>query len=137
MTPIDPITADNDSTLAGERDARPRHIHPKGQPRRSWAPADDSVPVIVHGHIEITPEPPVLHPMETLAMRNQMADDLWIATRKAWGVSVAVERLAPRLPRAVRAASRFVAAVVKTVAKVGIVIGGPLALAGVLYGLGV
>lgn len=132
MTAYDDITTDNDASLSVP--SRPRHAHPKGQPRRSWAPADG----VVSGVLPVLDVPaPVLSGMETLAVRNRMSDDLFIDTSDALGLSAAVEHLAPRLPRAVRETSRFVAAVVKNIVRVGLVIGTPLAVLGVLYGLGV
>lgn len=111
-----------------------RHIHPKGQPRRSWAPADG----VVSGVLPVLDVPaPVLCGDETLTVRNQMADDLWTDTRDELGTSTAVEQLAPRLPRAVHGVARFVGAVARNLIRVGIVVGLPLAVPGVLYGLGV
>jgi hypothetical protein len=143
MTSYDDITLDNDASLifAG----RPRHAHPKGQPRRSWAPADG----VVSGVLPVLDVPgPVLSERQTYELLDQMDGDLFREVKRgplplgtaARSTAEIFEHLAPRrrpAPRGVvRSVAGFVAAVAKTTARVGLVLGLPLAALGVLYGLG-
>lgn len=119
-----------------------RHVHPKGQPRRSWAPADG----VVTGVLPALDVPgPVLTERQTYELLDQMDGDLFrevergplpLGTAKRNTAEV-FEHLAPRLPRAVHGVARFVGAVARNLIRVGIVVGLPLAVPGVLYGLGV
>lgn len=109
-----------------------RHVRPKGQPRGAWAPLD---PDFDRTLAIPEPKPNPLSGMEVMAVRNQFADDLWIHTRKALGVSQALKHLAPR-----RTPARGVARGVRRLVGLGLYTVSVLvaiAVAPVLYAVGV
>lgn len=76
-----------------------RHVRPKGQPRRTFAPLDPDAP---RTQPVFEPDPNPLSGKEAFALRNLFGSDLWTATRKSLGVSRALTQLAPRLDRVTR-----------------------------------
>lgn len=73
-----------------------RHVRPKGQPRRSWAPLD---PDFDRTLAIPEPKPSPLSEAEVQAVRDQFGDDLWADTEKKLGLNEALKQLAPRLGR--------------------------------------
>jgi hypothetical protein len=78
-----------------------RHVRPKGQPRRSWAPLDPDAPRTLP---ELVPDPQPLSDVEVQALRDQFGDDLWAVTMQKLGDDQALKQLAPRLGRRDRTA---------------------------------
>lgn len=76
--------------------ARVRHARPHGQPRRAWSPLGADVPRTLP---VLAPVAAVLDAKQTQAVRDQFANDLWVATRTVYGVSGALVVLAPKFGR--------------------------------------
>lgn len=115
-----------------------RHARAAGQPGRTWAPLDGVDPVLpAFDPADFAPADQVLTAEQLLEFRNQVAHDLWVETRKVYGVSEGLVRLAPRLARQIskgvaRHARRALSITLYTVALSALIAVGP-----VLHGLGV
>lgn len=114
--------------------ARNRHARPAGQPGRTWAPLDGAVTRTLP---DLTPDAQVLTAEQLRELRNRFDHDLWVETRKVYGVSEGLVRLAPRLARQIskgvaRHARRALSVTLYTVVLSALIAVGP-----VLHGLGV